>query len=131
MSRINVHRNVLLGFRVFFHEFLKMMNCFRCQENVRAYITDFCRNIIKYNHVRSSLHHMQNKAVLVFPRTSLDTAFHFYFPLSNGVTHLGGFGSYTVMIMATSRDVVITTCTYFLCKVFPQTRQHEPLLCSV
>ena len=78
----------------------------------------------------ATLDGVHDRPVLIFARTSLDAASHLCAPLSNGVDHFGGFGSYTVMIIAVSSDVVQTTCTYRPRDVLPQSKQHGPRLCS-
>jgi len=67
------------------------------QKRVRTHVTYFGRDIFEDDHVRTALDGMNDEPMFVIPGTTLDTAFHSLLPLCNGVTHLGGFGSYTVL----------------------------------
>lgn len=50
-SRIGIYWDMFLWLRISLHQFLKMPDCFRSKENVRAYVTYLCRDIIENNHV--------------------------------------------------------------------------------
>ena len=112
------------------YQILKMLNRLRGEEHVGTDVTDFCWDLLKYHDLGSVLDSMDDEAIFVFARASLDTTVHALFPLWNGVTHFGDRGSYTVMIIVRSRVVVHTTWTYLLCEVCLQTKQQGPRLCS-
>jgi len=127
-SRIGVYRCVFMRFRVACEEFLDVTDGLRRQQRIRAHITDFSGNILENEDITAAFYRVYDGPVLILARTSLNAAFHWCAPLLNGVAHFDGFGSYTVMIIAISSDVVQTTCTYRPSAVFPQTRQHGPRL---
>jgi hypothetical protein len=117
---------MLLGLALLLHQFLKMADSFRSQEGVRTHITYFGRDIFEDNHIRTPFDGMNDEPMFVSPGTTLDTALHCLLPLCKGVTHLGGFGSYTVIMIAMSSHVVQTICKDLPVPVSPRTRQQAP-----
>ena len=121
-----VKRSELVGLRLVAHQLLKMPDCFRKEESIRAHAAYVRRHILKHEHLIPSFHRVNDESCLIYARTILDTAFHTDFSLSNGVAHLGARGSYTVMTIATSSEVVQTTCTYLPLRIRPQAKPQAP-----
>ena len=82
-----VKRSELVGLRLVAHQLLKMPDCFRKEEGIRAHATYVRRHILKHEHLIPSFHRVNDESCLIYARTILDTAFHTDFPLSNGFTH--------------------------------------------
>lgn len=100
------------GFGRLLNELLKMSDCLGREKCVRTHVTYFCWNILEYKHVPSASDGVNNGPMLIVPGTSLNTTLHCVPPLLNGVIHFDNLGSYTVIIIVISSDVVQTTCTY-------------------
>ena len=81
----------------------------RGKQNVAAHGTHVSGHAVKDDHLALVPYRMHNFSRLVLSPATFDTAFHFSVLLCTGVTHLGGFGSYTVMTISVGRDVVHTT----------------------
>ena len=58
------------------YQLFKMLNCLRGEEHVGTYVTDICWDMLKHQKLGSVLYGMDDEAVLVFARASLDTAVH-------------------------------------------------------
>jgi len=71
---------------------------------------------------------VRHKPRLTITRTTGNSALHSTL-LWIGVIHLGGFGSYTVIITKTGCAVVHTMCSGLPARVVPPTRQQAPRRC--
>lgn len=80
----------------------------RFKEHVAAGFTDFGGHVIDDNKPPLMANGVDDLSTFISPRTTLDGASHGSTLLCIGVTHLGGFGSYTVMIITTGWAVVHT-----------------------
>lgn len=101
------------------HQFFHASDCLRGEKGVGTHIADLCWHIIEHEHLPSALHGMNNKTALVMPWATFNTAFHSVFPLVKGSFHFGILGSYTVMIIARSSDVVQTMCMSLPATLWP------------
>lgn len=72
---------MLIGFCLTGHEFFNMPDGMRGQKRIRAYVTYFGGNILKNEYIATVLDGMDNNPMLIFPGTSLNTAFHWAVPL--------------------------------------------------
>jgi hypothetical protein len=110
-SNVSVDRGVLLGFGVVVNKGFDMADGFGSQKGIGTYIANLGRNVLEDKDVFAAFHGMDDSPLLVFARTAFDRAIHLSQPLSKGLTHFGRFGSYAVIIIASSSEVVHTTWT--------------------
>ena len=108
-SYVLVHGSVFRGFFSPTHQRFKMLDRLRGKEGVGTHIANVRGYVLEYKDIAPAFDRVDDELWFILPRAPLDTTFHRRFPLSNGVSHLGDVGSYTVIIMATSRDVVQQT----------------------
>jgi len=127
--RVLVEGGELLRSWLVTHQVLKMSHGLRGKQDIGANGADLGRYVLKHKNFVPSFHRMNDETRFILTGTILNAAFHRTAPLSNGVTHLGGRGSYTVMTTATSSEVVQTTWTHLPRWVLWQTKAQAPRLC--
>jgi hypothetical protein len=89
-------------------KFLNSTNRFRCEEDIPTDGADLGRDMVDDDHSLVPPKGLNDVPDFIIPRTALYAALHGRRLLTSGLTHLGGFGSYTVMITKVGWLVVAT-----------------------
>ena len=83
----------LLRFALLTEKLFKMPHRHRSQQRIRTNVTNLRRNVFKYEDLIAMLDGVDDQPISILAWTAVNAAFHFRLPLSNGVAHLGCFGS--------------------------------------
>lgn len=95
------------------------------EQHITTYGADFSWYVINDENAIALADGMYHLTLLVLAWTAFNAASHTFLRCV-GVTHLGGMGSYTVMIITTGWVVVQTTCNGRPASVCPMSRQQAP-----
>src|SRR5436305_1909660 len=79
------------------------------KQYITANPTNFRWHVINYDNAISLAYSMHNLTLLILSRAAYNIAFHLSL-LCVGLTHFGGRGSYTVIIISSGCAVVQTIC---------------------
>jgi hypothetical protein len=102
-----------------------MLNRLWSKKDITTDIAYLCGNMLNDDDSVVLTHSPYNFALLVFAWAIRDTTPHLDL-LSFGLIHLGGVGTYTVIITKRGIPVVQTTCNGCPLVVSPYSKQQEP-----